>query len=172
MDVKFVDTALYTMAWDEVASVSEQIAFEAAKSLGPDLIVGVGKGGLIPAAIIASILRIELYPCLLTRKRRGAIVSDRPEVVMPVTEKVAGKRVLIVDQMVITGETMRLVTILCKKHKPRIVRTACLWAQTESWKPTWYGLETFGYIAFPWDAYVLDRGKMIMNPVHQGYLDV
>lgn len=172
MDVKFLDTTFYTMTWDEVAAVSEQIAMEAAKSFGPDLVVGIGNGGLIPAAIIASLLRIQLYPCLLTRKRRGAIVSDRPEVIVPVTDKVAGKRVLIVDQMVVTGETMRLVNILCQKQKPRMIRTACLWAQAESWKPTWYGLETFGYVAFPWDAYVLDRGRMIVNPIHQGYLDV
>ena len=36
-----------------------------------------------------------------------------------------------VDEMVLTGETMRMVSIECSKRKARAVKTACLWAFTE-----------------------------------------
>ncbi len=171
MEVKYVREPSYRIAWDEVYAICRDIALEASRSFGPDAVVGIAKGGLIPATIIASILRADLYPCLVSRKRRGEIISDRPLVIVSVSEKVAGQRVLVVDEMVMTGETMRLVAAQCKKEKARQVRTAAIWASSESWKPTWYGMETAGFVMFPWDYEVLARGRFILNPVYQEYLD-
>ncbi len=171
MEVRYIGSPLYEMTWDEVNGICQGIALEAAKTFGPDMVVGIGKGGLIPAAVIASLLKVELCPCLLTRRRRGQVIFDRPKVVLPVGGTVAGQRVLVVDEMVITGETMRTVVIMCKKEKAKTVKTACLWAGSEGWKPTWYGLETHGHIAFPWDAVVASRGQLIPNPAHRVYAD-
>lgn len=171
MEIRYINEPSYVLTWEEVDRICRDIAVEASKQLGPDLVVGIGKGGLIPACVIASLMRVDLYPCLVTRRRHGEIVSDRPEIIVSVTEKVAGQRVLIVDEMVLTGETMRLVLAQCKKEKARVVRTACLWASSESWKPTWYGMETFGYIMFPWDYEVLSKGKFVLNPGYQEYFD-
>jgi hypoxanthine phosphoribosyltransferase len=171
VEVRFVDPPLYQMTWEEVDAVCGSIALDADKSFGPNMVVGIGNGGLIPAAVIASLLGVDMYPCLLSRRRRGAVVSSRPEVIVPVTDRVAGQRVLVVDEMVITGETMRMVSIICKKEKARVVRTACLWAHAESWKPTWYGFETFGHIALPWNALVVSRGRLIPNPALEEYQD-
>lgn len=159
------------MTWDEVEGVCRGIALEAARTFSPNIVVGIAKGGLIPATIIAAILRADLYPCMVTRKRRGEVVSDRPRVLVSVSEEVAGQRVLIVDEMVVTGETMRIVSTECKKERAKFVRTAALWASTESWKPTWYGLETAGFIMFPWDYEVVSSGKFVLNPVYQEHLD-
>ncbi|HHW18872.1 MAG TPA: phosphoribosyltransferase [Firmicutes bacterium] len=171
MEVKYIEEPLYRLTWDEVMEACRNIAVEAEKSFGPSVIVGVAKGGLIPATIVASILRVDLFPCLVTRRRRGEVVHEKPEVVVSVSEHVAGQRVLVVDEMVMTGETMRVVSAQCKKQKARHVRTACLWASSESWKPTFYAMETAGYIMFPWDYEVLSSGKFILNPLYQEYLE-
>jgi hypothetical protein len=171
LEIRYVGEPSYRMTWDEVEAICRDTALEAARSFGPDAVVGIAKGGLIPATIIASILRVDLYPCLVTRKRRGEIISDRPQVIVSVSEKVAGQRALVVDEMVMTGETMRVVAAQCRKEKARLVKTAALWAGSESWKPTWYGMETAGFIMFPWDYEVLARGKFVLNPVYQEYLD-
>jgi hypoxanthine phosphoribosyltransferase len=171
MEVEYIQEPLYRMDWQEIEKICRDIAVEASKSFGPDLVVGVAKGGLIPATMIASILRIDLFPCVVTRKRHGEIISDRPEIIIPVNERVADRRVLIVDESVVTGQTMLLVSAQCKKLNARIVKTACIWAFVESWKPTWYGLETAGHIMFPWDYEVLSRGKFILNPIYREYID-
>lgn len=171
MEVRYVSEQSYRISWDEVEAVCRGIALEAARSLSPDIVVGIAKGGLIPATIIASILRVDLYPCMVSRRRHGEIVSDRPRTLVSVTEKVAGQRVLVVDEMVLTGDTMRSVTTDCKKEKARVVKTAAIWAGTESWKPTWYGMETAGYIMFPWDYEIIAGGKFVLNPVYQEYID-
>lgn len=159
------------MSWAEVEDICRRIALEADRALGPDMVVGIGRGGLIPAGIIACTLRVDLFPCMVTRKRRGEVVSDRPVVVVSVTERVSGQRVLVVDESVMTGETMRIVIAQCKKQGSRVVRSAALWASVESWKPTWYGLESAGYVMFPWDYQVVSRGKLVLNPAYQEYLD-
>lgn len=171
MEAKYVEELSHRMTWDEVEGICRGIALEAARSFSPNIVIGIAKGGLIPATMIASILRADLYPCMVTRKRRGEVVSDRPRVLVSVTEQVAGQRVLVVDEMVVTGETMRIVSTECKKEKARLVKTAALWASTESWKPTWYGMETAGFIMFPWDYEVVSSGKFVLNPVYQEHLD-
>ncbi|MGE5580872.1 MAG: phosphoribosyltransferase [Bacillota bacterium] len=171
MEVKYVQEQSYRITWAEVETICRDIALSASKGLSPDLVVGVAKGGLIPATIVASMLRVDLYPCIVTRRHRGEIISDVPRMVVSVTDKVAGQRVLVVDEMVLSGDTMRSVTVDCKKKKARVVKTASIWAGTESWKPTWYGIETPGYVMFPWDYEVLAGGKFVLNPVYQEYLD-
>ncbi len=159
------------MSWDEALAICRVIALEADRGLSPDMVVGIAKGGLIPATIIASMLRVDLIPCTVSRKLRGEIVSDRPRTIVSVDERVAGKRVLVVDEMVLTGETMRAVVTDCKKERAKVVKTAAIWAGTESWKPTWYGMETAGYIMFPWDYEVLSAGKFVLNPTYQEYIE-
>ena len=44
---------------------------------------------------------------MVSREAQGEIVSDRPRLLTTVSDKVAGQRVLVVDEMVLTGETMR-----------------------------------------------------------------
>lgn len=171
LETRYVEEPSYKMTWEEAEGICRSIAMEAARSFSPQVVVGIAKGGLIPATMIASILRADLYPCMVTRKRRGEIISDRPRVVVSVSEDIASQRVLIVDEMVVTGETMRVVSTGCKKQKARLVKTAALWALTESWKPNWYGMETAGFIMFPWDYEVISSGKFVLNPTYQEYLD-
>ena len=171
MEVRYVREQSYRISWAEVEAFCREVALEAQKGLSPDLVVGIAKGGLIPAAAIASMLRVDLYPCIMTRRHHGEIVSDSPRMVVSVSDAVAGQRILVVDEMVLTGDTMRAVTTDCKKKKARVVRTAAIWAGTESWKPTWYGIETPGYVMFPWDYEILSAGKFVLNPTYQEYLD-
>lgn len=171
MEPRYVEEPSYRISWDEVHAICRGIALEAGRGLSPDLVVGVAKGGLIPAAIIASILRVEVLPCVVTRKLRGAVVSDLPRMVTSVTDRVDGQRALVVDEMVLTGETMRSVVADCKKKNARVVKTAAIWAGLDSWKPTWYGLLAAGRVMFPWDYEVLAAGKFVLNPDYQEYLD-
>ena len=102
METKYVLDPIYRLTWDEVMTACKSIALEASSSFGPNAVVGIAKGGLVPATIIASILQIDLFPCVVTRKRRGRVIYDRPEIIVSVSEKVKGQRVLIVDGMVMT----------------------------------------------------------------------
>ncbi|HHY12402.1 MAG TPA: phosphoribosyltransferase [Firmicutes bacterium] len=171
MDIRYLVDPLYRLTWEEVMASCKAICEEANATFGPNAVVGIATGGLIPATIIASILQVDLYPCLVTRRRRGRIVHRRPETVVSVSEEVKGRRVIVVDEMVVTGETMRMVSGQCKRTGARLVKTACIWVSSESWKPTLYSMESHGYVQFPWNVEVLSPEGFILNPVYQEYID-
>jgi len=172
MEPKYIETPAYRLAWDEVMDICKAIALEAKADFDPDMVLGVARGGLIPATILACILQVELYPVALTRKFRGHVVRDRPVFLIPVPETVEGRRVLIVDEMVVSGETLLMASQETRKKGARKVRTASLWATLDGWKPDWWGMETAGWIMFPWDYEVVSAGRFVVNPLYEEYLQL
>lgn len=170
MEPRYVADPVYRLSWEEVMDVLKSIALEARKDLDPDVVVGIARGGLVPATILACILQVELCPVVMTRKLRGHVVRDRPAFVVPVPDIVEGRRVLVVDEMVLTGETLLLAVQETKKKGARKVRSAALWASMDGWKPDWWGMETAGWIMFPWDYEVVSAGRLVINPLYQEYL--
>lgn len=72
-----------------------------------DLVVGIGRGGVIPAALVAQRLSCDLK-VIAVRFRDGAHRPERavPQVTPPGFD-VAGRRVLLVDDVARTGATLR-----------------------------------------------------------------
>ena len=72
-----------------------------------DLVVGIGRGGVVPAALAAQRLACDLR-ILPVRFRDDAHQPERTEpLVTPPAFDVAGQRVLLVDDVARTGATLR-----------------------------------------------------------------
>jgi adenine/guanine phosphoribosyltransferase-like PRPP-binding protein len=80
----------------------------AALGLPPiDLVVGIGRGGVVPAALAAQRLACDLR-VLPVRFRDDSHQPERAEpLVTPPSFDVTGKRVLLVDDVARTGSTLR-----------------------------------------------------------------
>jgi hypothetical protein len=166
-----VDEAAVWLGWDDVMDMCKRIAADIEREYSPDIIVGIARAGVIPAAIIACILRKDLYPIRLSRRWGSRIVRSRPELFVPMNDDVAGKNVLIVDEMSVTGETLRMAAREASKKGARRVKTAALYTRSGTWRPTWYGLETDALVVQPWDREILAGGRFVLHPDYQEALD-
>ena len=83
-----------------------------------DVVVGIATGGTVPAALLAHQLRRPL--ALVTLNFRAPDNTPRrpaPEVLGPVPALEPGSRVLLVDEVSVTGATLRAASALFKEQR-------------------------------------------------------
>ncbi len=143
-----------------VRALAEQVeAFE------PQIILGIARGGLFPATMLSFILRREFYPIRLTRRVDDAIVREKPTWLVRPPDKVRGRRILVVDEIVDSGHTIALAADEARTLGASEVRTAALYAH--SWadpRPDYVALTSDALILNPWDREVLIQGRWATHP--------
>lgn len=72
-----------------------------------DLVIGIGSGGIVPAGIVAFHLNAEMRVMVLNyRDEKNNPRYDEPKVLEKPDENLAGKRILLVDDVSVSGKTM------------------------------------------------------------------
>jgi uncharacterized protein len=124
------------------------------KSFEPDVIVGVSRGGLVPARILSDLLENSNLTTIRVKSRQ-ANPDDRrePVLIQPLTFPVAGKRVLIVDDVADTGRSLNMVKEHVLQQEAGETRIATLYYKPWSMvKPDYFEKETELWVIFPWDV--------------------
>jgi len=152
-------TKSFPVSWDQFHRDSRALAWRL-NGEGPfEACVAITRGGLVPAAIVARELNIRTVDCVAVKsydhQSQGQIKLLKPIDPQIVEKAKAGKKILIVDDLVDTGATARVVrdmlpgahfaTVYAKPKGREMVDTFI----TEVSQDTW--------IFFPWDldvAYV------------------
>lgn len=94
-----------------------------------DFVVGVSRGGLIPAVLIAVRLNKPLVAVYIDKKDK--VYLDRKP-------WLSGKRILLVDDIVRTGKTFRKMLALLKKSGAREIKSFTLFClKSSGLRPTW-----------------------------------
>ena len=144
------------LTWDEFGEACRDLASSVWDSgFRPDIIVCVARGGLLPAGSIGYaldiksllVLNVEFYTGI------GTTLLD-PRLVDPVPDNhgMAGKRVLIVDDVADSGRTLKFVHEICEQYAAEI-RTAVLYEKPRTvLKCEYVWKRTDRWIAFPWSA--------------------
>ena len=143
----------FPVTWDQFHRDSRALAWRLA-SLGPfDAVVAIARGGLVPAAIVARELNIRTVETVAAKSydhQNRAGIQILKEISQPVFDLAkSGGKILIVDDLVDTGNTARVVremlpgahfaTVYAKPKGREMVDTFI----TEVSQDTW--------IFFPWD---------------------
>ncbi len=72
-----------------------------------DIVIGIGSGGIVPASIVAFHLNAELKLMVLNyRDETNKPLYDEPVVIRKPDRDLEGKRILLVDDVSVTGSTM------------------------------------------------------------------
>jgi len=151
-DVLEIDWALF-------GELCRALALRISGSFDPELVLGIAKAGVIPGAVVASILQRDFASMVVTRI--GAAV--RPTLVTEPPPSVAGRRVLLVDETCDSGDTLKLAISAVKRLRPTEVRTAVS-LRTGAYEPDYYAMATEAFIILPWDREIMVDGELIVRP--------
>jgi len=121
----------------------------------PDAIVAIARGGLVLAGALGYALDVKMLGSLNVEFYTGVEERLDEPVVLPPTldrESLAGKRVLLVDDVSDSGRTLSLVLALLQAGEGE-VRTVCLYDKPGTvQKPDYVWRTTDRWIMFPWSA--------------------
>jgi hypothetical protein len=85
--------------------------------------------------------------------------------------QIAGKRVLIVDEISTSGDTLRLALAAVRDAQPTEVRSATNFARSRGYKPDYFALETDATVIYPWDRKVFENNVLVVNPRYQSVIE-
>lgn len=156
--------------WAMFGELCRALALKVAREYDPEVIVGIARAGVIPGAVIASILRLDFYSMKISR-RTGEDIRERPEILSAAPREVEGKRVLIVDEITTSGDTLRLALAAVRDALPAEVRTATSFARTTGYQPDFSALTMDANVIFPWDRKIFDGDELVVNPRYEGVID-
>jgi uncharacterized protein len=157
------------LSWELFGELCRVLAVKIATSgYRPDMVVGIAKAGVIPGAVVASILRCDFYSLKISRDAGGERVLERPKILSAAPKEAAGKRVLVVDEICTSGETLRIALNAMRQVKPADVMTATSLIRVGGYRPDFHALETSATVAFPWDRHVVNAaGEIVVNPMYE-----
>src|SRR5919108_4984485 len=149
-------SAVELLSWSAFGDAGRELATSVAQSgYSPGILLGIARGGLIPAAALAYALDVKNVFMMSVEFYTGVDERlDFPVMLPPLLNAVdiAGARVLVVDDVADTGGTLKLVKEFCAEHvaevrcavlyeKPRsVVKCEYVWRRTDRW------------VNFPWSS--------------------
>ncbi len=152
------------ISWNEFHGLVKGLVMAVAP-FQPQIILPVGRGGYYPGTLIAHILQVEVYPVRLSRRVNDQVAFETPRWLLPPPPIIAGQRILIVDEISSTGETLRLVKATAQTMGAAAVKSAVLYAHT--WgtdTPDYIGLISDDLLLNPWDREIFKDGQFQMHP--------
>ena len=119
----------------------------------PDIIIAVSRGGFDPARIISDQLGIRKLASLQINYYSGLNEKmEKPEVLFPLNAKVDGLKVLVIDDVSDSGQSLLTVKEYVEGKGAEIVKIATLhhkpWSE---YKPDYYAEEVDKWILYPWE---------------------
>lgn len=144
------------LGWDQFGEASRELAQQVIDSgFVPDVLLSITRGGLLPAGAVSyamdnkniHIINVEFYTGVDARLPEPVFLPP-----LPATDYLDGQKVLIVDDVADTGETLKSVRDFCDQHcaesrvavlyeKPHsVIKADYVWKKTDQW------------ISFPWSA--------------------
>ena len=163
-DVRAPVTRTFPVSWDELHRNAKALAWRLHELKPWKGIIAVTRGGLVPAAIVARELNVRLIETVCVESYQDYTKQGELRLIKSVAQDIVdlgGKGVLIVDDLVDTGKTAKVVrellpgahfaTVYAKPMGRPLVDTFI----TEVSQDTW--------IYFPWDT-----GLAFLPPIREG----
>ncbi len=157
------------LSWASFDTALQALARSIVRTFVPEAVLGVAHGGVFVGGALASALGADFYPVRISRRSRMRTDTGRPRLSGTMPKELKGRRVLVVDDVSASGETLELAKALARKAGARVLRTATLVCRTDGYAPDFTALKADTLLVFPWDyAPVTEDGRFNARPVPRG----
>ncbi|MGC9011649.1 phosphoribosyltransferase [Thermogladius sp.] len=145
------------VSWEEIVEWSRGLA-NIVKSSGfkPDVVVALSRGGYVPGRLVCDFLGVENLLSIQSQHwTEAAKAEERAIIKFPYQLDLRGFKVLVVDDIVDTGDTLKLARdFIAENWRPSELRTAALqWiSSVAKFKPDYYYIEVkdWWWFQYPW----------------------
>jgi uncharacterized protein len=148
------------ISWSEYGNLAEALA-EKVRAAGRrfDLVVGIARGGIPVAMVVSDHLNVVI-DFVNVKSYNDIGKRAAPRILTTLTERVTGKDVLLVDDLVDQGDTMAFMKRYLLQQNPRSLQTAVLfkkpWSRTE---PDYYLESVSEWVVFPFELGEVNRQR-------------
>ncbi len=146
--------------WRDIEYWSKDIVRKVVDSgYEPEIVIGLARGGLVPARLIADYLNIkDLYAVKTEHWGLTATPDGNAKLAQGLQVDISGRKVLVVDDITDTGQSLKLALEHIEAQKPSEARTATLLHITHSkYVPDYYSEvvpeDNWTWFIFPWNVY-------------------
>lgn len=151
--------------WKEISAIVKNMSDNIKSDYNPEIIISIVRGGMIPSVILSHVLnirKIENIKSIETISDEINAVKQEPMIDEKVNlSEIRGKKVLIVDDILGSGATIRKIKEEVKKWQPKELRTAICVVNEENWEKSnkfsyndeieYIGKAVRGWTVFPWE---------------------
>ncbi len=150
----------FILSWDQLESLGNELG-KIIKESGfePECLIGISVGGLVPLALLSRKLKIQDVATISarsynknTKEQEKLLISNMPQI------DVEGKRVLLVDEIVDSGETLKaIMQKLSETYRIGELKTATLVVNTAHCTiyPDFFVLKVDRWVNFPWEEKIV-----------------
>lgn len=152
--------------WSKIDEISADIAKRIKKeNYNPDIIISIVRGGMIPSVILSHKLNIRDIENVVIKETIDDSINAQ-KIAPQIQEnkylnKIKNKNVLIVDDIVGSGNTLRKLKQEIQKYSPQEIKTAIYFINKINWNKAndtqyselidYIGEELNGWVIFPWE---------------------
>lgn len=145
------------VSWPKMVTMGRTLAGRISESgFRPEVIVAIARGGYVPARILCDYLGVsELASLRIVHYQAGASKEKRARLVAPLNLPVTGKRVLLVDDLIDTGETFQVALAHLLDLGVAELRSAVMLAKPGAGAEADFvarRLKVWRWMVFPWAA--------------------
>ncbi len=151
--------------WKEISDIVKNMSDNIKRNYNPEIIISIVRGGMIPSVILShalNIRKIENIKSIETISDEINAIKQEPMIDAKVNlSEIRRKKVLIVDDILGSGATIRKIKEEVKKWQPKELRTAICVVNEENWKKSnkhsyndeieYIGKTVRGWVVFPWE---------------------
>ncbi|MGV3625285.1 MAG: phosphoribosyltransferase [Archangium sp.] len=146
------------LTWGDFDRQVQLLARAANLKFKPEAVIGLVHGGVFVGGAIASALKVEFFPVRVTERSRDSKRNEQARDDVPA--ELAGKRVLIVDDVASSGDTIEFAMRLARNAGVKASKSAALIARPGKFEADFAAITSDDFFVFPWDYNeVVDDGR-------------